>query len=149
MPGYKGHLIGGALAAGAVVGGVYWFGQYQPEPPVVAVLGGLVLLGALFPDVDTDSKGQHVFYTILGVLDFALIIKGLYRWAAIIGFVAMLPAIGSHRGWTHTWWAMLLVPLPLVLLPVWLYGSSPQDMAPYYAAAVLGYASHLLLDRKF
>lgn len=149
MPGYKGHLLGGAIAAGVAGGGLHWLGGHQPDPAAMAVLGGLVLLGALFPDVDTDSKGQHVFYTILAVLDFALIAREAYRWAAILGFVAMLPAIGSHRGWTHTWWAMLVVPLPLVLLPIWLYGSSPGTLAPYYAAAVLGYGSHLLLDRTW
>ncbi len=149
MPGYKGHLAGGAVAAGLAGGGLYWFGGYQPGPPTLAAMGGLVLLGSLFPDVDTDSKGQHVFYTILAVLDLAFIVRGLYRWAALLGFVAMLPAIGSHRGWTHTWWAMLLVPLPLILLPIWLYGATPQSLAPYYGAAVLGYGSHLLLDRTW
>ena len=149
MPGYKGHLGGGVLTGAAVLGGLAWSGTYVPDLPQLAVLGALALLGSLFPDVDTDSRGQHVFYLTLAVLDFALIVQGHYKWAAVLGFAAMFPAIGSHRGWTHTWWAMLLVPLPLVLLPVWLYGSSPRALAPFYGAAVLGYFSHLMLDRKW
>ena len=149
MPGYKGHLAGASMAGGLALGGLLWLGVYAPEWPQLAVLGSLVLLGALFPDVDTDSRGQHVFYLTLAVLDFAFILQGYYQWAAILGFAAMFPAMGSHRGWTHTWWAMLLMPLPLVLLPVWLYGATPQSLAPYYAAAVLGYGSHLVLDRKW
>ena len=149
VPGYKGHLAGGALIGAAVLGGLSWSGVYSPDTPQIAVLGSLVLLGSLFPDVDTDSRGQHIFYLTLAVLDFAFIVQGYYRWAAILGFAAMFPALGPHRGWTHTWWAMLLMPLPLVLLPVWLYGSSPKTLAPFYGAAVLGYFSHLALDRKW
>lgn len=149
MAGYLGHLAGGALTGAAVLGGLAWSGTYVPGTTQLAVLGALVLLGSLFPDVDTDSRGQHIFYLILAALDVALIIQGYYKWAAVLGLAAMFPAMGSHRGWTHTWWAMLLVPLPLVLLPFWLYGSTPRTLAPFYGAAVVGYFSHLMLDRKW
>ena len=59
MPGYKGHLAGGAIAGAAVLGGTVWSGLYAPSFTQMAVLGGLALLGALFPDVDTNSKSQH------------------------------------------------------------------------------------------
>lgn len=147
MPGYKGHLAGGAVVGVLALGGA-WFAGHLPTLPQAALLFSLLLLGALFPDVDTDSKGQHL-YLNLAMLDFALIVQGQYKWAAILGFAAMFPAIGPHRGWTHTWWAMLVVPLPLVALPVWLYGSAPSVLLPYYAAVVLGYGSHLLLDGKW
>jgi len=149
MPGYKGHLVGGAVMGAAVLGTGVWSGFIPADPPRIAALGSLVLLGSLFPDVDTDSKGQHLFYLIMAVLDAALMLKEQFRWAAILGFAAMFPAIGAHRGWTHTWWAMLLVPLPLPLLPIWLYGAEPKLVAPLYVATVSGYFSHLLLDRKF
>ena len=150
MPGYKGHLVGGALTGAAVLGGLVWTGAYAlPGMPQLAVMGALALLGSLFPDVDTDSRGQHIFYLTLAVLDFALIVQGHYKWAAVLGFAAMFPAIGSHRGRTHTRWAMRLVPLPLALFPVWLYGASFRAMAPFYGAAVVGYFSHLMLDRKW
>jgi len=107
------------------------------------------LLASLFPDVDTDSKGQNLFYSLLAALDLGLMIKGLYKWAAILGFCAMLPALGHHRGWTHTWWAMLLVPSVILVLPMIFYSISIEKLLPFYLAAVIGYFSHLLLDRKF
>jgi len=134
---------GGCLAAAA------GFGYYRPEPETAVALMAIALLGAMFPDTDTDSKGQNLFYGCLVVLDLALMIKGYYKWAAIIGFCAMLPALGHHRGWTHTWWAMLLIPLPIILLPVIFYRVAPETLLPFYLAAVTGYFSHLLLDRKF
>jgi len=149
MPGYKGHLVGGALTGAAVLGACVWSGKYVPDLPQMAILGSLVLMGSLFPDMDTDSRGQNLFYLVLVALDLTLILQGQYRWAAVLGLAAMFPALGSHRGWTHTWWAMMFIPLPLVLLPYWLYGSPPRVLIPFYAAAVVGYFSHLMLDRKW
>lgn len=148
MPGYKGHLFGGAVAGALALGGL-WLAGHVPDIPQMALLFSLLLLGALFPDVDTDSKGQHLFYLNLAVLDLVLIIRGQYKWAAVLGFAAMFPAIGPHRGWTHTWWAMLIVPLPVLALPVWIYEIAPSALIPYYIAVVVGYGSHLLLDGKW
>ena len=149
MPGYKAHLTGGILFGAGCLGAVVWFGVYRPDPQTGLALLVVTLLGALFPDTDTDSKGQNLFYGCLVILDLGLMIQGRYQWAAILGFCAMLPAIGHHRGWTHTWWAMLLIPLPIIILPVVFYQISPATILPFYLAAVLGYFSHLVLDRKF
>ena len=149
MPGYRGHLAGGLILGAGALAGLIWFGVYLPDIKMALLLVSLVLLGALFPDVDTDSKGQNLFYAVLVVVDLALLIQEEYKWAAILGFCALLPAVGHHRGWTHTWWAMLLVPLPMIIVPVWLYQTAWQHLLPFYGATVLGYFSHLLLDRKF
>ena len=114
-----------------------------------AGLMAVCLLGSLFPDTDTDSKGRILFYCCLVILDLALMAMEQYKWAAIVGFCAMLPAVGHHRGWTHTWPAMILVPTPIVILPAFFYGFSFRTLIPFYLAAVAGYFSHLLLDRKF
>lgn len=119
----------------------------QPSPETAVALGGTALMGALFPDTDTDSKGQNLFYLIMVILNLALMIKGMYRWSAVLGFCAMLPALGRHRGWTHTWWAMLLVPFPILLLPAVFYEQPFSRLLPLYLSAVIGYFSHLLLDR--
>jgi membrane-bound metal-dependent hydrolase YbcI (DUF457 family) len=149
MPGYKAHIGGGIIIGGGCLAAANWFKVFQPEPETAIVLMVAALLGALFPDTDTDSRGQKLFYVSLVILDLVLMIQGRYKWAAILGFCAMLPAIGHHRGWTHTWWAMLTIPLPIILLPAIFYGTDPERLLPFYLAAVVGYFSHLLLDRKF
>jgi membrane-bound metal-dependent hydrolase YbcI (DUF457 family) len=148
MPGYKGHIIGGIIVWVLCLLAVIWFGLYEPKPQTALVLLCVVLMGALFPDTDTDSKGQNLFYGCFVILDLALMIKGEYKWAAILGFCALLPALGHHRGWTHTWWAMLLIPLPIIILPMMFYDFSLEKLLPFYLAGVLGYLSHLILDRK-
>lgn len=150
MPGYQGHLAGGLFFAVMGLVGAVMTGWLAFDPLLACGLTGFCLLGALFPDVDTDSKGQNLYYAVFAALDLGLILKEMYVWAAWLGFFSMLPAIGSHRGWTHTWWSMLVVPVPIVVIP--LITSGTQAVAaflPFYAAFALGYFSHLLLDGEF
>ncbi|HDQ39558.1 MAG TPA: hypothetical protein ENN39_00780 [Desulfonatronum sp.] len=149
MPGFKAHLFGGALFFLLALTAVLWLGIYRPDYQTLALLAVITLLAALFPDVDTDSKGRVLFYGALLALYLVLMIQGRYRLAAVLGFCALLPAVAHHRGWTHSWWAMLLVPLPILILPVAFYERSPLLLLPFYLAAVLGYLSHLVLDRVF
>lgn len=150
MPGYKGHLAGGLFFAVMGLVGAVMLGLMVFDPLVGAGLVGFCLLGALFPDVDTDSKGQNLYYSVFAMVDLGLILNEQYVWAAWLGFFAMLPAIGSHRGWTHTWWAMLLVPTPILVLPLLLKGGESLPVfLPFYSAYCVGYFSHLLLDGEF
>jgi len=146
MPGYKGHITGGVIIGiGAIYTGIIT-GWIHPTITKLIIIFGLILAGALFPDVDTDSKGQNLFYSILAIIDIYLIIKKEYKDAAILGFLAILPALGHHRGWTHTWWAMLLVPVPIIALAILVFHYSWHTAITFYCAAALGYLSHLLLD---
>lgn len=150
MPGYKGHLAGGLFFAVMGLVGAVLLGWLTLDPLIASGLVGFCMLGAMFPDVDTDSKGQNLYYVVFAAVDLGLILQKQYVWAAWIGFFAMLPAIGSHRGWTHTWWAMLLVPLPILAVPAATLGTEfIMDFVPYYVAFATGYFSHLLLDGEF
>ena len=151
MPGYKGHLGGSMIAGGgAIVIALLAGYHFNVDPLRVVGLTAACVLGGLFPDVDTDSKGQNIFYGLLVAVDGVLIYRHHYQWAAWLGFCAMLPALGHHRGWTHTWWAMLLVGAPLVLIPAVVLGVDRfYAFLPFYVSFTVGYFSHLLLDRKF
>lgn len=150
MPGYKGHIAGGVFFAAMGLVGAVMLGYLVFKPLLAAGLMGFCLLGALFPDVDTDSKGQNLYYSVLAMLDLGLILNKYYVWAAWLGFFAMLPAIGSHRGWTHTWWAMFLIPTPILAMPLILKGpEAVPAFLPFYVAFCAGYFSHLLLDGEF
>ena len=104
------------------------------------------MLFGLFPDVDTNSKAQDIFFGVAFPLNIVLIWNGYLQAAAYLGLIAMLPIVSHHRGWTHKKWAMIVVPLPILLVP-WLYNENALPIAVvYYGAAVVGYFSHLLLD---
>jgi membrane-bound metal-dependent hydrolase YbcI (DUF457 family) len=156
MAGYKGHLVGATLFVSgylALLGYAFSVDAAYRQFSALEQVGyplSLVVLALLFglwPDVDTDSKGQSVFYSIFLVTDLFLIVTEQFRAAAYLGLVALLPVLSRHRGWTHTWWAMLLIPSPLLILPYLHVPGRPLIGLPFYGAAVVGYLSHLVVDR--
>jgi hypothetical protein len=156
MPGYKGHIAGATTigVAYASVIGVTWTQTISEKPQFLAkpqVLVGLVIIAVLFglwPDVDTNSKGQDIFYALAFAADVGLILTHRLEAAAILGLLAMTPILGKHRGWTHSKWAMVLVPAAIFTLPV-LYRPDLLELSVLiYGAAAAGYFSHLLLDGK-
>ncbi|MGE4551929.1 MAG: metal-dependent hydrolase, partial [Desulfovibrionaceae bacterium] len=105
--------------------------------------------GALFPDIDTDSKGQTLFYILLLALDGLLLWQRRTAEAAWLGLAAMVPPLLQHRGFTHTLWCLLLCTGALFLAPQWLDLCSQAQAVPVAAAFGAGYASHLLMDHLF
>ncbi len=156
MANYKGHLAG-AVA----VNTIYVIALSSLPGELLEKTGGILndwqlvagmfvvsMLMGLWPDIDTNSKGQDIFFGIAFAFDILLISQGYLEAAAYFGLLAMTPIVGKHRGWTHSKWAMILVPLPMVLVP---YLNKSTILATYlifYGAAVGGYFSHLLLDGK-
>jgi hypothetical protein len=154
MSGYKGHI------AGALVVNVAYVGAVKALPLPVADRSGIMLddwqlliglfviavLFGLWPDVDTNSMGQNIFFGLAFVADIVLIATGKFEPAAYLGLLAMTPIVGKHRGWTHSKLAMILVPLPIVLVP-YIHNHHVLHLSLLiYGAAVAGYFSHLLLD---
>lgn len=155
VAGYKGHITGAGVFSGLYLAGLAYvfsvdaaYAQFSTFELVAypVVLVGLALMFGLWPDVDTDSKGQNFFYTIFFLVDVILIVGEHFQAAAYLGLFAILPALGPHRGWTHSWWAMLLIPAPLLVMPYLYYPEHPFVGLPFYGAAVIGYFSHLVMD---
>ena len=156
MAGYKGHIVGALVCTGVAVTAVSTFapqlfgetaGILSRTQTVVALMVVGVMFG-LWPDVDTNSMGQNFFFGIAFLADIILIANGRLEAAAYLGLLAMMPIIGKHRGWTHTFWAMVLVPLPVVVVPYMHNAEVLPASLLVYGAAVIGYFSHMLLDGK-
>ncbi len=154
MSGFKGHIVGAVAVNTVYIGaarllpgntlaktqGVLSYWQFLLALYVIAVLFGL------WPDVDTNSKGQNIFFGLAFIADILLIASGRTEAAAYLGLLAMTPIIGRHRGWTHSKLAMVLVPLPIIVIPYLNRASILIPACLIYGAAVAGYFSHLLLD---
>ena|SRR3990167_8127890 len=143
--GYVEHTIFAVLVYGLFVAAINWFGVDLSNLEYLVTFG-LMIIAALFPDTDTNSKGQDIFYTFFVLLDLYLIITKQWQEAAILGFIAMWPVVSKHRGWTHSVLAAFILPLPLLFpeflkVPIVLTGSVA------YSATVVGYLSHIFLDR--
>ena len=161
MANWRGHIVGGAVFTAVYAGAMLFVPvEYFAESArllsdwqAMAAVFVIGILFGLFPDVDTNSKAQDIFFWFAFIIDVLLIWNGNIQAAAYLGLIAMLPIITHHRGWTHAKWAMFVVPLPMLIIP-WLYDSAMLPISiVYYGAAVADYFSHLTLDgliwRKF
>lgn len=154
MANWKGHIAGGIAVTGCYVAAVSLLpvgrfaeaaGLLQDWQALAAVFV-IGILFALFPDVDTNSKAQDLFFGIVFPLNILLIVTGNLQAAAYLGLIAMLPIVGHHRGWTHKKWAMFVVPLPILFVPYLYNNELLLPAVVFYSAAVVGYFSHLLFD---
>lgn len=143
MPGYKGHLVGGAVIYAI---GLFLLQSLHPAWTTMAEWLLFAFAGALFPDIDIKSKGQKVFYRILLIVFGVLLIKGRFQIFILISMLAVVPMIVRHRGMFHKLWFVVGFP-SLVAIGITAY-------FPHYCAIVLydvsffiaGAISHLWLD---
>ena len=144
----KGHLAGGFIFVLLLLHVItnYFF---TPAPLDIVLYVAIALMFAVWPDVDIKSIGQKFFYTVFFLTDAYLIMIDDYKVAAYFGLIIILPVLAKHRGWTHSVPAMVLIPSPLLIYPIYNSGVFDLSGAPYYIAALTGYFSHLVLDGKF
>lgn len=151
MSGYRGHISTAVIFGLLLVVGLSFTSVAAAMPLSEKVLKAVIIVWlavvfALFPDIDIKSKGQLLFYRLFFLLDLILLLTSRFREAALLGFLTLLPILSKHRGWTHTIWAMLLIPLPILAGPMYFAKAPTTEGLPYYLGAVAGYLSHLLAD---
>lgn len=146
MPGYKIHILGGAVTCGCLI---KLFSHYgiDPTPLVACQWFGATILGSLFPDVDIKSKGQGIFYKAMFVCLLILLWKRQLYLFVLASFLALVPVLVRHRGIFHQVWFVVVVPF----LVAFAAGSSfPCYKTLFFYQATFfcaGALSHIVLDR--
>lgn len=99
MPSYRGHVAAGCCV---YLGTLLLTRDYATSMPVHwAELFIFTLIGSLFPDVDTKSKGQQLVYALSFLLVIFLVAQGYVIAALGISLCCFLPLLGKHRGIFH------------------------------------------------
>ncbi len=144
MPGYRTHLMGGFTAYVIVL---YLLKSLKPTPFTMLEWLACALVGALFPDVDTKSKGQLWFYRFLFLVLLVLALHRCFLIAALISIVCILPMLVQHRGLFHRPLFLIGVPMLGVVI-VNIYAPACARLFFFDALFfVVGAMSHILLDR--
>lgn len=146
MPNFKGHLFGGLLFYGITVflfslGKVSWATQLYWLSATLA--------GALFPDIDIKSKGQHLFFKILLLLLILCLFLQAYIPVAMILFFSVIPLIIPHRGLFHDIGFVLIFCAFTDLALIFLLPAKAHTVIITSLFFMLGVASHLILDKGF
>lgn len=146
MPGYKGHLAGGVVAFGLVM---FVLVLEQPTLSTGAEWLACALVGALFPDIDTKSKGQKWLYRLMLLIFAFLFIKQRFELIALMSLMLMVPLVVRHRGLTHKLWFIVALPTAAALFAA---ARLPQYADLFFWDAlffIAGAVSHLWLDLGF
>jgi len=144
MPGYRGHLLGGAVTYLGIL--------HMIEPaslPASVIVSGFIfcMIGALFPDIDIKSKGQKLFYSIA----LCVLCSFLYyeRTDLFIGLslLAVVPLLVKHRGLFHQIWFLIFISITTGLV----IGSFHAKYSVWAMKNALfflaGTISHIILDK--
>lgn len=146
MPNYRGHLTG-AFIFYCIIIGVFSFYTYSFITLIEWFL--CTLLGALFPDIDTKSKGQKLFYRILFVMIAIFFVQQKLRLIALFAFIACIPLITRHRGVLHNFWAILSLIILLLVVTYYFVPNYFMLIAWDLFFFMMGVISHLWLDLGF
>jgi len=106
---FHGHAIGSSIiAAGAV--GISIAINPETEPKTLAIIAFCIILGGLFPDIDTASIPSRA-YAIIMSLSLPVFWHYDVPWLWIFILIPYVAAKSfSHRKWTHS------VNLPFILI---------------------------------
>lgn len=144
MPGYRGHLmVGVAVWAFAI----FFFSALSS---ISLLTGGWLLCtlaGALFPDIDTKSQGQRLFYIAI-FLSYPILFY--YRYIAtclFLGFFCCVPLFVRHRGIFHSYWFLGMATLGGVMGLIILFPAYAHALVIDASFFLLGAYSHVALDR--
>lgn len=147
MPQYKSHLTAGAMT----FIGVYLLQtkilHYPPyNQKTITISFFACLLGSLYPDIDTKSVGQKLFYSLLTIILVMTAIFSQWEIFAGLSFFGFAPLFARHRGFTHTGWFVLLTPFCMLHLICYTNPRLKEFAWPAYYYFTSGALSHLILD---
>lgn len=148
MPNYKGHLFGGFAV---FLLSLFAMCALTTFPGYTTALEWLFFCcaGALFPDVDTKSKGQKWYFRVLFIL---LIYAFLNQNMAIVWFILfsfLVPHIVVHRGIFHRMWFVIAIPLGAGILLCTHFPRCRTIIWHDILFFIIGALSHLWLDLGF
>jgi len=143
MPGYKGHLVGGAISFLILLA---IFQNHVSSSLTYAEWLCASLCGCLFPDIDIKSKGQQLFYKLLLIITLGLLFLKKYMAGTLVCLFSFTPLMCRHRGLFHKAWFIIFLGF--------LFFAFMSISFPKYAHIVLydiiffvfGALSHLYLD---
>lgn len=145
MPSYRGHVAAGCIVyAGA---GMCMYSCSPHGAQFWAELFLFTLIGSLFPDVDTKSKGQQLTYALSFLLIIMLIAHNYVITAIGISLLCFIPLIGKHRGVFHD--PLFLLGGISCALIILLHNFPHAKTRVLYDTLFfsIGVVSHIMLDR--
>ncbi len=147
MPGYKTHVVGGILTFTGVLCLLQKLHLFHCAYLTALSCFLATILGALFPDVDTKSKGQMMFYQ--GILFYLLLLLWSHKFVMfmVITCLVMIPLLVPHRGLFHNIFFLTSLVGVASIAAFFLLPHRAYDCIIHLLFFYVGALSHVLLDR--
>lgn len=145
MPGYKGHIVGGTILYALILYPLFYL--MHPSWYLITEWFLFLIAGSLFPDVDTKSKGQYLFYYAVAALLIFLFVHQCYELTAVCGILALVPLLVPHRGLFHETWFVILLPVAIAGIVIYCAPKYVTSIMVDTLFFIIGALSHLCLDR--
>lgn len=147
MPGYRTHVVGG-IGAFTILFYVFQKVASSHSAFLTALSCFFVtILGALFPDVDTKSKGQMIFYQGLLLYLLFLLWTENFKTFMIITCLFMLPLLVPHRGLFHRIWFLTFLTIGASGIVLLFFSKQSYDLIVHILFFYIGALSHVFLDK--
>lgn len=149
MPKYKAHLIFGTFSFLVCV--YLSFILIHFCPTILQIIGCFLcaLLGSIFPDIDTTSKMQRIFFLFSSISLLSSIIFRFWFLFFNLSFVTLIVMLLKHRTLTHNIWFILVLSILLAFMSMFFGGFLGLDLALGSFSFLIGAISHILLDFLF
>ena len=127
MPGYRGHSVGGVLAA---LGGLWVIVRFFPsiiiDAPYILIAFFSAFVGARLPDLDIKSASRAFGTRVLLILSLCLLCAGYWHSAGLVLITTAAVYFVRHRGITHSllFWILILF---LVAHLIWIWKFTAID----------------------
>lgn len=146
MPGYKTHVGGGVVAYVGALALVASCFVLRPTLRTSLEWFFFSVFGSLFPDVDTKSKGQILFYQAVTL--WLLFLLWAWQLAAFIwvALIAMIPVLVNHRGLFHRVWFVVFISFASAFFFAQWYPSYRSMLMFDAFFFSVGAISHILFD---
>ena len=142
MPNYKKHLFAGFITYSSLI---FILNLNTTIFKLIKLLC-CCLFGSLFPDIDTKSKIQKIFYFCILILYIFLFLKNQNKLITLFSFITLIPIIVNHRGIFHKSWFVILISITPIIITKLFFPKELSDTILSCLFFICGAISHIALD---
>lgn len=146
MPGYKVHITVGAAACLILIYAISAVTNFCPTFLHFSGYFACTILGSIFPDIDTKSKAQRLFFIFSSVILLTSIVFQAWFIFLNFSFITVVVTVLKHRTLTHNFYFLFTLSILLILFSAMVFHGLSVGVALSALGFAVGAFSHLLLD---
>lgn len=146
MPGYKAHITAGAVSCFILIYAVSVLVHICPTFLQFMGCFACAILGSIFPDIDTTSKAQRLFFLFSSLVLLGSIVFRAWFIFFNFSFITVIVTLLKHRTITHNVYFLFTLSILLILFSALVFNGISTGAVLSALGFAVGALSHILLD---